>query len=124
MLVIEPEEAGEHIRAGGMRVLAQVSDKRLHGFPSVPTLKEAGFDVPVVPQIRGVVAPPGIPKQNIVYWENLFRKLTQTASWKKYLADNQFEDGYLSGAELARFFDAYTERMREILNAAGVKTVR
>ena len=124
LLVIEPEEAGEHIRAGGMRVLAQVSEKRLPGFPNVPTLKEAGFDVPVVPQVRGVIAPPGIPKQNIAYWENLFRRLTRTAAWKKYLADNQFEDGYLPGAELAQFFDAYNERMREILKAAGVKTVR
>ncbi|MDP1717981.1 MAG: tripartite tricarboxylate transporter substrate binding protein, partial [Burkholderiales bacterium] len=57
MMVIEPQEAGEHIRAGNMRVLAQVSEKRLAGFPNVPTLKEAGFDVPNVPQVRGVLAP-------------------------------------------------------------------
>jgi len=124
MMVVEPEEAGEHIRAGSMRVLAQVSERRLPGFPNVPTLKEAGFDVPVVPQIRGVVAPPGIPRQNVVYWENLFRQLTLTPAWKKYLADNQFEDGYQSGAELAQFFDSYSDRMREILKSAGVKTVR
>ena len=61
MMVIEPQEAGEHLRAGNMRVLAQVTDKRLPAFPNVPTLKEAGFDVPVVPQVRGIVAPPGIP---------------------------------------------------------------
>src|SRR4029077_14079999 len=78
MMVIEPQEAGEHIRAGTMRVLAQVNERRLPSFANVPTLKEAGFDVPVVPQVRGVVAPPGIPQQNVVYWENLFRKLTQT----------------------------------------------
>jgi putative tricarboxylic transport membrane protein len=124
IMVIEPEEAGEHIRAGTMRVLAQVSAKRLPGFPNVPTLKEAGFDVPVVPQIRGVVAPPGIPPRNVVFWENLFRKLTQTAVWKKYLADNQFEDGYQSGAELAQFLDGYSDSMREILKSAGIKTVR
>jgi len=124
MMVIEPEEAGEHIRAGNMRVLAQVSERRLHGFPNVPTLKEAGFDVPVVPQVRGVVAPPGIPKENVAYWEELFRKLTRTASWQKYLAENQFEDGYLTSAELAAFFDGFSDRMREILGAAGIKTVR
>jgi putative tricarboxylic transport membrane protein len=124
MMVIEPEEAGEHIRAGNMRVLAQVSERRLHGFPNVPTLKEAGFDVPVVPQIRGVVAPPGIPKENVAYWEDVFRKLTRTAAWKKYLEDNQFEDGYLTSTELAVFFDGFTDRMREILTAAGIKTVR
>ena len=123
-MVIEPEEAGEHIRAGNLRVLAQVSEKRLPGFPNAPTLREAGFDVPVVPQIRGVVAPPGIPKANVEYWEDAFRRLARTAAWKKYLDDNQFEDGFQSSAELAKFFDVFTARMREILKDAGIKTVR
>jgi putative tricarboxylic transport membrane protein len=124
MMVIEPAEAGEHIRAGNMRVLAQVSETRLPGFPDVPTLKEAGFDVPAVPQVRGVVAPPGIPAENVAYWEELFRRLTRTASWRKFLADNQFEDGYQNGVELAKFYDEFTARMRAILQEAGVKTVR
>ena len=93
MMVIEPNEAGEHIRAGNMRVLAQVNETRLSAFPNVPTLKEAGFNVTPVPQVRGVVAPPGIPRENVAYWEGVFKKLSQTESWKKYVADNQFEDG-------------------------------
>ena len=124
MMVIEPAEAGEHIRAGNMRVLAQVSDTRLPGFPEVPTLKEAGFDVPAVPQVRGVVAPPNIPAENVTYWEDVFRRLTRTASWRKFLADNQFEDGYQNAADLAKFYDEFTARMRGILQEAGVKTVR
>jgi putative tricarboxylic transport membrane protein len=124
MMVIEPEEAGEHIRAGNMRLLAQVSSKRLTHYPDVPTLKEAGFDVPVVPQVRGVVAPPGIPKANLEYWEGVFKKLTQTASFRKYLEDNQFEEGYLDSAGLVKFLDTYFAQMRTILKDAGVKTVR
>jgi len=124
MMVIEPAEAGEHIRAGNMRVLAQVTDKRLPAFPNVPTLKEAGFDVPSVPQVRGVVAPPAIPKENVAYWEGVFHKLTQTESWKKFLADNQFEDGYQGAAELVKFYDEFTDRMRAILKEAGAKVVR
>jgi putative tricarboxylic transport membrane protein len=124
MMVIEPAEAGEHIRAGSMRVLAQVSDKRLPAFPEVPTLKEAGFDVSPVPQVRGVVAPPAIPKENVAYWEDVFRKLSKTESWRKFLADNQFEDGYQNAAELTKFYDEFTERMRGILQEAGVKVVR
>lgn len=124
MMVVEPEEAGEHIRAGNMRVLAQVSEHRLVRFPEVPTLKEAGFDVPVVPQVRGVVAPPGIPADNVAYWEDVFRRLTRTASWRKFLEDNQFEDGYQNAVDLTKFYDEYTARMRTILQQAGVKTVR
>ena len=124
LMVIEPAEAGEHIRGGNMRVLAQVNEKRLAGFPNVPTLKEAGFDVPNVPQVRGVVAPPAIPKENVAYWEDVFRKLTRTASWQKFLADNQFEDGYQNAAEVTKFYDQFTAQMRGILQEAGVKTVR
>ena len=124
MMVIEPQEAGEHIRAGNMRVLAQVADKRLTGFPNVPTLKEAGFDIPNVPQVRGVVAPPGIPPDAVAYYEDLFGRLTKTATWKKYLEDNQFEDGFQKSGELAQFFDQYTNRMRDILKEAGAKVVR
>src|SRR5205814_9952971 len=67
MMVIEPAEAGEHIRAGDIRVRAQVSDRRLSGFPDVPTVKEAGFDVPGVPQVGGVVAPSGSPSADVGY---------------------------------------------------------
>jgi putative tricarboxylic transport membrane protein len=124
MMVIEPEEAGQHIRAGNMRVLAQVTEHRLAGFPNVPTLKEAGFDVPVVPQVRGVVAPPGIAADEVAYWEGVFRKLIESASWKKFLADNQFEDGYQNAADLTRFYDQFTSQMRGILKEAGIKVVR
>jgi len=123
MMVIEPAEAGEHIRAGNMRVLVQVSEGRLPGFPNVPTLKEAGIDVPAVPQVRGVVAPPGIPRENIAYWEDFFRQLTRSASWTKYVEDNQFENAFLGGAEQSKFLDTLSGRMREILAESGVKVV-
>ena len=124
MMVIEPNEAGEHIRAGNMRLLAQVNDTRLAAFPNVPTLKEAGFNVTPVPQVRGVVAPPGIPRENVAYWEGVFQKMSQTESWKKYVADNQFEEAYQSSAELTKFYEEFTSQMRGILQEAGVKTVR
>jgi putative tricarboxylic transport membrane protein len=124
MMVIEPQEAGEHLRAGNMRVLAQVTDKRLPAYPNVPTLKEAGFDVPTVPQVRGVVGPPGMPADAVAYYEDLFGRLTKTASWKKYLQDNLFEDGYMKSAELSKFVDEFTGRMRDILKEAGAKVVR
>lgn len=124
MMVIEPQEAGEHIRSGSMRVLAQVSDKRLSGFPNVPTLKEAGYELPNIPQVRGIIAPPGIPAEAVAYYEDLFARIAKTGAWKKYLEENQFEDGYQKSAELAKFFDEYTNRMRDILKDGGVKVVR
>ncbi|MBM4299171.1 MAG: tripartite tricarboxylate transporter substrate binding protein, partial [Deltaproteobacteria bacterium] len=97
MMVIEPQEAGEQIRAGNLRVIAALTEKRLPSLASVPTLKEQGIDVPVIPQARGVVAPPAAPKEAVAYWEGVFEAFVKTASWKQYIEQNQFEDAYLKG---------------------------
>jgi putative tricarboxylic transport membrane protein len=124
MMVIEPQEAGEHIRAGNMRVIAQVADKRLPAFPDVPTIQEAGFNVPNVPQVRGIVAPPGVPADVVAYWEDLFARFIKTASWQKYLADNMFENGYMRSAELRAFGETFSETTRNILKEGGVAVAR
>ncbi|MBY0266223.1 MAG: tripartite tricarboxylate transporter substrate binding protein [Burkholderiales bacterium] len=124
MMVIEPQEAGEHIKAGNMRVIAQVADKRLAAFPGVPTIKEAGFDIPNVPQVRGVLMPPGVAPDVVAYYEGLFARLVKSPTWRKYLEDQQFEDGFQRSADLAKFMDSFTVQMREILNEAGAKVVR
>jgi putative tricarboxylic transport membrane protein len=123
-MVIEPQEAGEHIKAGNMRVIAALTEKRLASFPDVPTLKEQGIDIPVIPQARGVVAPPAVPKDVVQYWEGVFDRLTKGASWKQYVEQNQFEDAYLRGPELNKFFERLTVQMREVLKEAGAKIVR
>ena len=124
IMILEPQEAGEHIRSGNMRVIAQVSEKRLPSLPNVPTVKEAGFDVPNVPQVRGIVAPPGVPAEAVAYWEDLFARLNKTASWRKFLEDNLLEDGFQRSAELAKFGDTFSDTMRGILKEGGLKTAR
>ena len=124
MMVIEPQEAGEHIKAGNMRVIAQVSEARLGGYPNVPTIKEAGYDIPNVPQVRGIVMPPGVAPDVVAYYEDLFLRLSKTPTWRKYLDDQQFVDGYQKSADLAKFFDSFSDQMRVILKEAGAKVVR
>jgi putative tricarboxylic transport membrane protein len=124
IMVIEPQEAGEQVRAGKLRVLAQLSEKRLPGYPDAPTLKEAGFDVTPTPQIRAVVAPPGMPADAAAYWEGRFAALRETPSWKKYIHDNQLEESFLPGAQLRTSITDIERQLREQFVQAGVKVVR
>jgi len=124
IMVIEPQEAGEQVRAGKLRVLAQLTDHRLPGYADVPTLKEAGYDVTPTPQIRAVVAPPQQSAEASAYWEGLFAKLRQTESWKKYIADNQLEESFQPAAELKKSIAQIEKELRDQYQLAGIKTVR
>ena len=124
IMVIEPQEAGEQVRAGKLRVLAQLSEKRLPGYPDAPTLKEAGFDVVSTPQIRAVVAPPQQSAEASAYWEGRFDALRRTESWKKYIHDYQLEEHFLRGAELKQAIAEIERQLREQYQLAGIKTVR
>jgi putative tricarboxylic transport membrane protein len=124
LLVAEPAEASEYVRNGSMRVLAQITDKRLAAFPNVPTLREAGYNIHSDPTIRGVVSPPGTARPVVLYWEEVFARLVKTEAWHKYLEENQFEDGFQRGDELAKSSQEYVARMREVLKDAGLKVYR
>jgi len=124
MMVIEPQEAGEQIRAGNLRVIAALTEKRLPSLPNVPTIKEQGIDVTIIPQARGLVAPPGVPKEVVQYWEGVLDRFSKSASWKQYVEQNQFEDAYLKGPALGKFFDDLAALMRSVLKEAGAKVVR
>jgi len=124
MLMIEPSEAGELIRAGRLRAIAQVSDTRIAGFPDVLTIKEQGFDVPNVPQARGIVGPPNMPKEAVAYYQDLFLRASKSPSYIKYFNETQLVNAYLGPVELKAFITDYANTLRDILKGAGVKVVR
>ena len=124
MMIMEPAEALEQIRAGKVRVLATLMNKRLPSMPDVSTLKEQGYDIPEVPQARGFVGPPAMPANVKAYWEGVFTKMYKSAEWQGFLKDNLYEDGFLIGPGLDKFVSEYTTTMRGILKEAGLKLVR
>lgn len=124
LLVAEPQEVSEYLRRGQLRPLAQVAGKRLPAFPEVPTVREAGYNIRSDPTMRGVVAPPGMPKEAQAYWEDLFARFAKSAAWRKYIEDNQFEDGFLRGEDMLKSAREFGEQARGMLRDAGLKVYR
>jgi putative tricarboxylic transport membrane protein len=124
MMFAEPSEAGEQVRAGRLRVLAQLNPTRLPGFPDVPTIAEAGFPITDVVQARGILAPPGIPAEAVDFYAELFHRVSESAAWKKYLDDNQFHSAWLGPQQTLAFFAEYQAQLRGILQEAGVRLAR
>jgi putative tricarboxylic transport membrane protein len=124
LMVLDPSEAMEQIRSGKLRALAQVADARLAAFKDVPTLTEAGFKIAKAPQIRGVVGPPNMPKDAVIYYENLLERVAKSASWKKYVTENHFEAAFGKSEETRKFLAEYEKDIREQLKEIGVNVVR
>ena len=120
----QPAEVSEHVRGGKVKIIAALTEKRIEGLPNVATVKEQGIDIPILTQVRGVMAPPAIPAESLKYYENLFLRLTKTESWKQYIKENQLEPAYLDGKGLGRFLDQLADQLRTTLKEAGVKVVR
>jgi putative tricarboxylic transport membrane protein len=120
----DPPEVLEHVNSGGLRVIAQVADKRLSVFPNAPTMQELGFNLPIITSTRGAIAPPGISKDAVEYWEGFFARLVKTESWKKFVADNFFEDQYLPSREIPKMAEDAVAVRRKLYAEFGIKTAR
>lgn len=124
IIIPQPQDVNEHIAAGRLRPIAALTEKRLSVLPNVPTIKEQGINMPIIANARGFLAPPAVAKDVVEFWEEFFARLVNTPSWKKYVEENQVEDVYLKGRDMAPFFDEQITLMRSVLQQAGVKVER
>jgi len=124
IIIPQPQDVNEHIASGKMRPIAAFTEKRLSVLPAVPTIREQGINVPIIANARGILAPPGMRPEVVAYWEDFFERLTRSASWKRYVEENQVEDVFLKSGGLGPFLDEQTTLMRKVLQQAGVKVAR
>jgi putative tricarboxylic transport membrane protein len=124
LMILDPQEASEQVRSGKIRIVAQVAEKRLEAFKDIPTIPEAGFMIPSIPQVRGIVGVPNMPPAAVAYYEDLIGRVVKTAQWKKFIVDNYFEDAFMKGADAKAFLSSYENDLREQMRATGAKIVR
>jgi putative tricarboxylic transport membrane protein len=124
IVIPQPQDANEHIAAGKVRPIAAFTERRLGVLPDVPTVREQGIAMPIIANVRGILGPPEMPAGAARYWQDFFARLAKTASWRKYVEENQVEDVFLCGAEMAPFLDEQIDIMRGVLAKAGVAVAR
>jgi len=122
--IADAQEVREYLRSGSLRPVAQMGERRMPALPDVPTVQEAGFKVPTVRSMRGIVGPPAMPREVVEYWENVLERMTKTPMWQQYLTDNQIEDGFQKGATLAQSSEEFIAQRRAIFKEAGIPTYR
>src|SRR6195256_919167 len=109
--VNNPSENLEVWRAGQVRPLCVFDKERIQyknkvtetmSWNDIPTCKEQGVDV-TYQMLRAMFLPGKVTPDQVAFYNDLFKKVTQTAEYKDYMEKQALKPAFLSGNELVKF---------------------
>ena len=118
---VVPQVVVAPIKAGKLRALAVLADKRLAGLPDVPTSAEAGLPGVEALVWNGIFAPAGTPRPVI---EVLHRELVKAYNAPEIKAQVEATGSYVAAdtpEEFAAFIRAEVAKWGKVGRAAGIK---
>jgi tripartite-type tricarboxylate transporter receptor subunit TctC len=125
--VNNPIEAVAHWRAGKLRPLCVFEQKRMPytakvtetmSWNDIPTCRESGIDMDYL-MLRGIFMPAGVPKEAVDYYVGVFRKMRETAEWKKFMEEGAFNQSFMTGKEYVDWVAKAEKLHYELMKEAG-----
>jgi tripartite-type tricarboxylate transporter receptor subunit TctC len=115
----EIQEIRSQLDANRVRLLATFNPQRLTGYPDVPTVREAGFDV-VLRKFRGLAGPNGLPAEIVAVWERVIPKLLDDPEYRTlYQAENLAPD-FIAQQPYAAFIAEFARESETFFRENGV----
>jgi tripartite-type tricarboxylate transporter receptor subunit TctC len=104
--LIQPGLLLPHVKAGTVRILLVLNDKRLPVLPDVRVPHDIGLDYPISQQLYGLMAPKGVPEDRMAIIEAAFKKVMDTPEYQTYLQQNpHVVPDYMDSAQLTPLYD-------------------
>jgi putative tricarboxylic transport membrane protein len=115
-----PSEFFPQWEAKLVRPLAVAKDARLPKFGDTPTFKEKGLDV-TFKMFRGIAAPPGISRAVASYYENMMKRMAESAAWKeKYLDQYMLSPAWMGSKDFGGFVAQNETQFKTLLTELGL----
>ena len=86
---------------------------------ATPTLRDQGIDA-VFTTWRNAIAPKGVPRAQVMFWEDALAKAVKSEEWQKDLERNFWTANFMTGAPMHAFLDQQTVLYRKIFDALGL----
>src|SRR5258706_13188947 len=119
MGVGEIEEIRAQLEGRKIRILATFNEKRMTGYPDVPTAKELGYNV-VVTKFRGLAGPKGLPADIVKIWDEAAQRILADPEYKKFDVENNLAPHFISHAEYGKFVEQFAADTGDFLQTTGV----
>jgi len=120
MIWANPPEFVPQWEAKMVRPVVVAKAIRMPEFPDVPTFKEKGYDV-VFLFFRGIAAPPKIPPETVAFYENMMKRMSESARWKeKYLKQYMLSPGWMGSKEFTQSVTKSEVVFKGILTELGL----
>ncbi len=125
--VNNPIEQVAHWRAGNTRALCVFDSKPMQypekitkdqSWQDIPTCKSAGLDVEYN-MLRGIFTAPGVTKDEVAYYVDLFKKVRETPEWKAFMARGAYNQSFKTGAEFNTWLEQASDLHKNLMAKAG-----
>ena len=109
------------VKAGALRALL-VTPERLAELPDVPSAREAGFpDMAKIVGWTALMGPPGMPKEAVDKWVEVFARLAKDPDWQSGNARLGGIAAIRSPAETERFVREQYELYEKLVTSLGIR---
>jgi tripartite-type tricarboxylate transporter receptor subunit TctC len=125
--VNNPSENLEVWRAGQVRPLCVFSKERIGyktkvtesmSWNDIPTCREQGVDVSYQ-MLRAMFLPGKVTAEQTAFYNDLFRKITQTNEYKEYMEKQALKPVFYSGSDMVKFLEEDDALNKSLMTEAG-----
>ena len=115
-------DVAEQVKAGQLKVIAVVGDKRLEIFPDVSTTEEQGIDSSTVPvQFRAIMGAPDMPEDAVQGFQDDLSKMVETEGWKTLATNDGLVTQNLQDQEFSDYLTKQTDIVGNLLGGLGLR---
>jgi len=112
----------EQVKAGELKPIAVIGDKRLDAFPDVSTTEEQGIDSSKVPvQFRAVMGAPDMPEDAVQRYQDDLTKMVETEDWKNLIKEDGLVTQNLQDDEFTTYLQEQTDIVGGLLQGLGLR---
>jgi tripartite-type tricarboxylate transporter receptor subunit TctC len=118
-IVASIPEVADLVRAGKLRILAVMDEKRDPSFPEVPTMKEMGYDISLAAW-RALGGPKDLSDQVVKTLHDVFKKGMEQPAYTDFMKKQSLRILYMGTEDTAKYIARERQDFKVLLKALGL----